>query len=158
LTGQLHAVADAQHGDVEIEQVRIAARGAGSIDAGRAAGENQAARFQLGHALRRDVVADDLTKDVQLADAAGDELAVLRAEIKDEDAFAFGSCCHDSPFRLTQLGGALRRRLDRIHERAADAAAFQRVQAGDGGAAGTGHHVLENAGMTSRFQHHLRRS
>ena len=42
-------------------------------------------RLQLGDALGGQVVADDLAEDVLLAHAAGDELAVLRAEVEDED-------------------------------------------------------------------------
>ena len=37
----------------------------------------------------RQIVAHDLTEDVLLAHAPGDELAVLRAEVEDEDAFTF---------------------------------------------------------------------
>ena len=64
----------------------------GSVDAGRAAGEDDAARLQLGDARGRQVVAHDLAEDVLFADAAGDELAVLRAEVEDQDAFTFGQC------------------------------------------------------------------
>ena len=38
-------------------------------------------------ALGRDVVPHDLAIDVLLADAAGDELGVLRAEIEDQHFF-----------------------------------------------------------------------
>ena len=76
------------------KSVGIAARRAGVVDAGRAAGEDEAARLQLGDALGRQVVAHDLAEDVLLADAPGDELAVLRAEVEDQDAFTFGTCCH----------------------------------------------------------------
>src|SRR5262249_50082776 len=62
----------------------------GIVDAGGAAGENQAARLQLGDALGRKIVADQLAEDVQLAHPASDELGVLRAEIQDQDALALG--------------------------------------------------------------------
>ena len=69
---------------------RIAVRGAGVVDAGRAAGEDEAARLQLGDARGRQVVAHDLAEDVLLAHPPGDQLAVLRAEVEDQDAFRFG--------------------------------------------------------------------
>ena len=43
--------------------------------------------FSSRHALGRQVVADDLAEDVLLAHAPGDELAVLRAEVEDQDEF-----------------------------------------------------------------------
>src|SRR5439155_24472223 len=41
--------------------------------------------------LRRQVVPDNLAKDVLLANAAGDQLSVLRAKIEDQDALTLGS-------------------------------------------------------------------
>src|SRR5205823_3173422 len=64
-----------------------ASRRAGLIDARRTAGENDAARLHFTHALRRDVIAHDLAEDVVLAHPSSDELAVLRAEVEDQDAF-----------------------------------------------------------------------
>ncbi len=55
VTGELHTVADAEDGDIQLEDFRIAARSAGLIDAGRPAGEDQAARLQLGDARSRQV-------------------------------------------------------------------------------------------------------
>ncbi len=94
VANQMHTIANAQHGDAEVEQAWIAVRCVRSINAGGTAGENQTARLQLGDALGRDVVADDLTEDVQLADAPSDELAVLRAEVENQNAFAFGRMGH----------------------------------------------------------------
>jgi len=83
MTGQLHSVTDAEDWYAEIKQFRIAQGCAGGVDAGRAAGEDEAVRLQHGHARGRQVVAHDLAEDVLFADAAGDELAVLRAEVED---------------------------------------------------------------------------
>ena len=69
----------------------VAVRSAGVVDAGRPAGEDQAARLQFGDAGGRQVVAHDLAEDVLLAHPPGDELAVLRAEVEDENEF-FGHC------------------------------------------------------------------
>ncbi len=96
LAGQLHAVADAQDGNAQVEEGRIAARRRGNVDAGRAAGEDQAARLQLRDAGGRQVVAHDLAEDVQLAHPASDQLAVLRAEIQDQDSFTFSNGWHDN--------------------------------------------------------------
>ena len=58
----------------------------GVVHARRAAGEDDALRRQLAHALGGDVVPHDLAVDVLLAHAAGDELGVLRAEIEHQHA------------------------------------------------------------------------
>src|SRR5262245_6096234 len=51
LAGELHAVADAEDGNAEGEDGRIAVRGTGVVDARRPAGEDDAARGQRAHAL-----------------------------------------------------------------------------------------------------------
>ena len=82
---QLHAVADAQHGNAHLEERRVAVRGAGLVDAARPAGEDQGQGVQLADPLRRDVVPDDPREGVPLADPPGDELDVLGSEVKDQD-------------------------------------------------------------------------
>ena len=84
LADQLHAVADAQHGNAQLENRRIAMRSAGFVNARRAARKNQAARGQLLHAGGRDVVPHDFAIDALLAHPPGDQLGVLRAEIEDQ--------------------------------------------------------------------------
>src|SRR6185437_380872 len=96
LAGQLHPVADAEDGDVQIEDARVAVRRAGRVDACRPTREDDAARLQLGHALRAQVVPDELAEDVLFPDPARDELAVLGAEVKNQDSFAFGRSCRHS--------------------------------------------------------------
>ena len=93
VAGQLHAVADAEHWDPESEYPWIAPRGCRFVDARRAAREDDALRREGPDAFRGDVVADDLTVDMLLADAAGDQLGVLRTKVE-----------HQHPFCL--LGGA----------------------------------------------------
>ena len=87
LAGQLHAVADAQHGQAEAEDFRIALRRARLVDAGRPAGEDDALGGQLADPLGRDVVPDDLAVDVLLPHPPGDQLGVLRAEIQHQHLF-----------------------------------------------------------------------
>ncbi len=86
LASQLHAIADAEHGDAEREQRRIAAGRVRLVDARRAPGQDDSLRCELPDAVRRDVVADDFAVDVLLADAASDQLRVLGAEVENEHA------------------------------------------------------------------------
>src|SRR5216683_5738483 len=94
LTGQLHAVANPQRRDAEVEDGWIALGSARLINAGRAAGKDQPARAELGNARGREVVADDLAEDVLLPNPAGNQLAVLRTEVEDQDAFIFRQWRH----------------------------------------------------------------
>ncbi len=97
LADQLHAVADAQHGNAQLEDFRIALRRALGVDARRAAGEDQPLRRKFANPLGCDVVPHDLAVDVLLADAAGDELHILGAEIE-----------HEHPLGSDITGGAVR--------------------------------------------------
>src|SRR5262249_24613391 len=76
VAGELHAVADAEDRDVQVEDRGVAARSIGLVDARRSAGEDDALRLQLGDTGGRQVVAHHLAEDVQLAHAPGDELRV----------------------------------------------------------------------------------
>src|SRR5262249_32495770 len=87
LASELHPIADAENGNAEIENRRIALRRVGGIDAGRAAREDQAGRLHLRHARGRQVVTHELAEDILFAPPPGDQLAVLRAEVEDQDAF-----------------------------------------------------------------------
>ena len=82
---QLHAVADAEHGQAELEERGIARGGARFVDAGRAAGEDEALRRARRELRRGQVAAQDLTVHVQLADTPRDQLRVLRSEVEDCD-------------------------------------------------------------------------
>ncbi len=91
LARQLHAVADAQHGQSEVEDLRIALRRPGLVDARRPAGENQPFGTDLSDPLGRDIVANDLAINLLLANATGDQLGILRPEIEDEHLLAGNS-------------------------------------------------------------------
>ena len=84
---QLHAVADAEHGHAERENIFVRQRRVRGINAGRAAGQNDSARLQRGDFHRRRVVAQDDRIHVALADAARDDLRVLRPKIQNDDLF-----------------------------------------------------------------------
>ena len=82
---RLHPVADAEHGDAEVEDARVDRRGARLVDRRRAAGEDDPDRVAGGELGRRRVVRHDLGVDPALAHAPGDELGVLGAEVDDQD-------------------------------------------------------------------------
>jgi hypothetical protein len=84
-TRQLHPVADAQHRDAEVEDGRVAGRGAGLVHAGRPAGQDDPLRVQLADPGGRQVVPDHLAEDVQLPHPAGDQLPELGAEVEHQD-------------------------------------------------------------------------
>ena len=55
------------------------------VNAGRAAGENDSIRIQFFDLSRRKIEGNDFGIDLELANAAGDDLGVLRAEIEDKN-------------------------------------------------------------------------
>ena len=81
----LEAVADTEHRNVQIEQRRIQLRRTVGVHAGRAAGEHDGLRIAGLDLFDRRGVRDDLGEHPRLADAARDQLGVLRAEIDDEN-------------------------------------------------------------------------
>ena len=82
---QLHAVADAQHRDAELEQLGLEPRRAVGVHRRRAAGEDQALRLAPPDLLRADVVGQQLGEHAALAHAARDQLRVLPAVVEDDD-------------------------------------------------------------------------
>ncbi len=58
------------------------------VDAGWAAGEDEALGVELGDSVQRRVVGQQLAVDAAFAHAAGDQQAVLGAEVEDDDGFA----------------------------------------------------------------------
>ncbi len=82
---ELHAVADAEHRDAELEQLAIQARRARRVDRRRTAGEDEPLRLAAADLLGPDVVGQQLAEDAELAHPAGDELRVLTAVVEDDD-------------------------------------------------------------------------
>ena len=82
---QLHAVADAEHRNAELEQRRVELRRPVGVHRGRPAGEDQPARAAPAHLLDADVMRQQLGEHAALAHAARDELRVLAAEVQDDD-------------------------------------------------------------------------
>ena len=85
LRHQLHAVADPEHRHAHIEERRIAFRRASLGDAFRSAGQDDADGLTCGDERGRRVERQDFAIHRQFAQAPGDELCVLRAEIEDDD-------------------------------------------------------------------------
>src|ERR1017187_8974182 len=102
MIGELQAVADAQDGNAQIEEFRIAGRRPRFVNAGRPAREDDAASLQPAYPLGGDVGADELAEDVLLAHPPGNELGVLRAEVEDQDVFVVRHLAHGS-WRAPQL-------------------------------------------------------
>src|SRR5437660_1221038 len=94
MTGQLHAVADAENRNIQLEDSRVATGGAWAIDTRRTTGENDAARIESFDPFGGQIVADNLAKDILLAHTARDKLAVLRAKIEDQHRFLVGRAIH----------------------------------------------------------------
>jgi hypothetical protein len=84
LRHQLHPVADAEHRHPELVQAGVDVRGVLRIDRGRSAGEDHRGRVLRPQRVGGRPVADELRIDTRLADAAGDQLRVLAAEVDDE--------------------------------------------------------------------------
>ena len=90
LREQLHAKTDAQHRHAQVEDVLIRQRRILGVHAGRAAGQDDALGLEPGDLRGGRVEAQDLGIDVALADAAGNHLGVLGAEIEEDDLFVHG--------------------------------------------------------------------
>src|SRR5258707_14474394 len=86
----LHSVADAEHRDAERENGWIAFGSWRVVDGAGSAGEHDAAWLKLADFIERRSARENGGEDLLFADAAGDELSVLAAEIENDYAAAFG--------------------------------------------------------------------
>ena len=86
---QLHAVADAERRDPEREDLRVEVGRAVRVHGGRAAREDERCGVARRDLRRREPVPHELRVDPRLAHAPRDQLAVLPAEIDDEDRAVF---------------------------------------------------------------------
>ena len=82
---RLHAVADAEHGDAELEHGLRRARRFLLCHRGVAAGQDHAARIERPHEIGVYVVRMQLAIHPAFAHAARDQLGDLGAKIEDED-------------------------------------------------------------------------
>jgi hypothetical protein len=82
---RLHPVADAQHGDAELEQLGVETGRSLRVHGGGAAGEDQPLRLAPPHLVDADVMRQQLAEHPALAHATGDQLRVLAAVVEDHD-------------------------------------------------------------------------
>src|SRR6185295_11864578 len=85
---RLHAVADAEHGNSELEHRLRRMRLHVVIRREVAAGKDHAFGTELAHESTVDVPRMDLAINLRLAHAARDQLRVLRPEVEDQDPVA----------------------------------------------------------------------
>ena len=81
--GKLHTVANSKHGNSELKDFRVTLWRPIFINAGRATAQNYPFGVKFFDALCRNIVANNLTKYVQLSHSASDKLPILRSKIKD---------------------------------------------------------------------------
>jgi hypothetical protein len=81
----MQAIADAEYGHAGLEERGVGDRSVVVVDARGAAGEHDADGFQSQNFGDGGGAGKYDGEDVELADAAGDELGVLRPEIEDYD-------------------------------------------------------------------------
>ena len=81
----LESIADAEDGEAESEDGGIGRWGVGVVDRAGASGENDSDGMVRLDFVDGGGAGKDDGEDVLFADAAGDELGVLRAEVEDDD-------------------------------------------------------------------------
>ena len=86
---QLHAVADPERRDPELEDPCVDLRGAVGVHRRRAAGEDQCGRIAPRDLGGRQPMPDELRVDPRLAHAARNQLAVLPAQVDDQHGTLF---------------------------------------------------------------------
>lgn len=84
---QLHAVADSQHRDSCFIQGRINPGRVNVMDAGGTAGKDDALGIAGQDVRQGHIPRDNLGIDMAFANAAGNQLGILAAEVQDEDEF-----------------------------------------------------------------------
>ena len=89
LRHEVQAVTDAEHGHSEMQHLLVGRGRVGVIDGRRASGEDDAGGRIALDFFQRGGAGEDDGEDVLFADAARDELRVLRAEVEDDDRLSF---------------------------------------------------------------------
>ena len=85
---ELGAVADAQDGDTELEELRAAAGGVIGVDAVRPAGQDDALRCHLTDLVQAQRMRMNLAVDMVFTDAAGNQLIILSTKVQNQDHFS----------------------------------------------------------------------
>ncbi len=82
----LQSITDAEHGNAEIEDALVGVRSVVVVDGGWASRENDADRRVTANLVEGRVKGKNDREDFEFADAARDELGVLRSEVEDDDS------------------------------------------------------------------------
>ena len=102
---QLRPVADAEDGDPPGPDRRVGPRRIGVVDRVPAAGQDDRPGAASLDLLVWRVVRQELGVDVELADAARDQLGELAAEVEDDDGAGFGGRGAGRPVVTRAVGG-----------------------------------------------------
>ena len=86
---ELQAIADAEDGNAEVEDFLVGMRRAIVVDGGWSARQNNADGRVTANFIELDVEGKDYREDLIFADAARDELRILRAEVENNDGLSF---------------------------------------------------------------------
>ena len=86
---ELQAIADPEHRYAEIENPLVGDRGILVVNRRRAAGQHDAYRRIAADFLQPGITGKNDGEDVLFADAARNELRILRTKIEDDDGLGF---------------------------------------------------------------------
>ena len=95
---ELQSIADAQHGQAQLQHARVGGRRISVIDRRRAAGKNNPDRGVAANFFQRGRAGEHYRENILFTDAARDELRILRPEIEDYDGLGFHG-------RVSQIAG-----------------------------------------------------
>jgi len=84
MSDKLKSVADTQDGDAQLEEAWIRMRRVRLIDTFWPAGQDDGTRVESFYSLERKVIGMDFRINAEFTDFSGNELGILRPEIKDE--------------------------------------------------------------------------
>ena len=86
---QLQAIANAEHGQAQAEHARVGERGVAVVDGAGAPGENDSDRRKAADFVESGGAWEHYRENILFADAARNELRILRSEVEDYDGLGF---------------------------------------------------------------------
>ena len=84
---ELHAVADPENGNAQVQMRLVDQRSTRIVDARRPAGQDEPFRPEGLDLFEAGIVGEYLAIDLGLAYPAGDQLGILGPEVEDQDSF-----------------------------------------------------------------------
>ena len=94
MCNDLHPVTNTQDRQAHLQDIFIRLGSTFIINAHRAAGKDKALRTHLPDLIRSDIKRNDLAENLAFTDTAGDQLGILRPEIKHKDNIAASGLLH----------------------------------------------------------------